>query len=84
MEFNLEINIPTLLVWNEVTSAEQYILQVSTDTLFNTLIINDSTLSVTSKQVGNLTIYTKYYWRVKAKHKKSTSIWSATSNFTTR
>ncbi len=76
----LAIN-PTLS-WSVSEDAELYHLQVATDQGFNTIVINDSTITTTSKQI-NLNNFTIYYWRVKAKNATGSSNFSSIWQFKT-
>ncbi len=78
-------NQPTTLTvsWNASTGTTSYRLQVSTDSLFGSLVLDDSSLSGTSRQIGPLSNYIKYYWHVRAKNVGGISDWSATWKFTT-
>jgi hypothetical protein len=69
------------LTWNSVTGAATYRVQVATDNLFTALVVDDSTLTTTSKQVGPLTLNTQYYWRVNAKNAGGTSSYSTVFSF---
>jgi hypothetical protein len=71
------------LKWNASSGAVSYRVQLSTDSLFGSFIVNDSTITVTSRVVTGLTNLTKYYWRVNAKNAGGTSGYSAVWNFTT-
>jgi hypothetical protein len=71
------------LRWNGVVSAATYRLQVATDTLFGSIVYNDSTLTDTARQVGPLAVNTQYYWRVNAKNAGGTSAWSTRWGFRT-
>jgi hypothetical protein len=71
------------LTWNASATAATYRVQVSTDSLFGTTVLNDSTVTTTSRQVGPLANSTKYYWRVNAKNAGGTSSYSSVWNFTT-
>jgi len=77
------ISITPTLSWFASTGAATYHLQVALDSMFTSVVYNDSTLTTTSKQVGPLLNNTKYYWRVNAKNTGGTSAWSAVWNFTT-
>jgi len=57
---------PTLR-WNPVTGATRYRLLLSSDSVFRSLVIDDSTLTGTSRQVAGLSYVTSYYWRVTAR-----------------
>ncbi len=71
------------LMWNEASNAVSYHLQVSIQPDFSFLLLEDSTLNSTNKDLKNLTQLTKYYWRVRAKNEAGYSDWSETWNFTT-
>ncbi|MCE1189353.1 MAG: T9SS type A sorting domain-containing protein [Ignavibacteria bacterium] len=71
------------LNWNASTGAATYRVQLSTASDFSTTLVNDSTLTGTSKQISGLANNTKYYWRVNAKNAAGTSTWSSVWNFTT-
>jgi len=71
------------LSWNASGGASTYRLQVSTSSTFSTLLVDDSTLTSTSRLVNSLANNTTYYWRVNAKNTYGTSGWSSTWNFTT-
>jgi hypothetical protein len=75
---------PTALTWNSVTDAASYRIQIATDSLFQSLALDDSTPTSASKSVGSLLVSTKYYWRVNAKNVAGTSAYSAIWTFTTR
>ena len=69
--------------WVASTGAVSYRLQVSTTTTFQALVFDDSTLTVTERQIGPLARNTAYYWRVRAKNSVGSSIWSTVWSFTT-
>lgn len=79
---NLPINLT--LTWNAAQGADTYHLQLSNSASFNSLVLNDSTLTVTSRQTGNLNSSSVYYWRVAARNASGTSPWSDVWNFSTR
>jgi Leucine-rich repeat (LRR) protein len=72
---------PTL-IWNSVSGASSYRVQVATDTSFNT-IIKDSIVNDTTKRFTSLSSNTKYYWRVCVNGITSPGPWSSVWNFTT-
>jgi hypothetical protein len=63
--------------WNASAGAALYEVQVSGSSGFATTILDDSTLTTTSRQVPLLVNGTSYVWRVRA---KNGSGWSAYSN----
>lgn len=72
-----------LFRWRKAVNAEEYQLQVSTDSTYSNLFFNESGILDTSKYVAELAASTMYYWRVRAKNAKGYSFWSAVWNFTT-
>jgi hypothetical protein len=77
------VTINPALTWNAVTGAAQYWLQLSNDSLFSKLIVNDSAITTTDRRISGLSTQMKYYWKVSAKNSSGTGPWSATWNFTT-
>ncbi len=73
---------PALLTWNDDVSTAAYRLQVSTDSLFASTIVDDSTLTDTVHLVHSLVMNTKFYWRVNARNAGGTTAWSPVWNFT--
>ncbi len=69
------------LEWDVVSGATQYILQISQDALFSSLIV-DSIINANA-YFFQLAPNTTYYWRVKAKNPCSESSTWAESHFTT-
>jgi hypothetical protein len=78
-----KIPIPPTLIWGSCVGVSKYHLQVSKDSVFTQLIVNDSTITVTSFEVGQLNNSTTYYWRVCGKTSNGVSDWSSTYSFTT-
>jgi hypothetical protein len=73
---------PTLR-WNASAGATTYRLQLATDSTFSSPAIDDSTITDTSRQVGGLSTFTRYFWRVRARNAGGLSGWSPVWNFTT-
>jgi hypothetical protein len=71
------------LVWNRSVTAVTYRVQLATDNSFNTLIVNDSTLTDSIKAVSGLSPLTNYWWRVNAKNAGGTSSYSSVFTFRT-
>jgi hypothetical protein len=71
------------LSWNTSPGATRYRLQLSTSSSFSPLLVDDTTLTTTSRQVGPLAYSTTYYWRVSATSAGGTSPFSQTFSFST-
>lgn len=76
---NVAINAP--LVWNKVTGAASYRVQVSKVSNFLSTV-RDTTLTDTTVAQAGLSNLTVYYWRVNATNAGGTSVWS-NGSFTT-
>jgi hypothetical protein len=74
---------PITAVWNKSLRGERYRLQVSDNANFTTLVVNDSTITDTSKVLPALANYTQYYWRIKAYNIGGESDWSTVFTFKT-
>ncbi len=68
--------------WGAAQGATTYRLQVYLDSNFATKVVDDSTLSVTNKNV-TLSNLAHYYWRVIGKNTSGWGAWSAIHQFTT-
>ena len=77
------VNAPPTLVWNKALTATGYRLQVSTSSSFTTTVVDDSTITDTTKQVGGLINQTQYYWRVRTLSAAGGSGFSTARSFTT-
>jgi hypothetical protein len=71
------------LIWHKSFGAVSYRVQLSTDSLFSSLIINDSTVTDSIKTVSGLSPLTYYWWRVNAKGIGGTSAYSVVYKFKT-
>jgi hypothetical protein len=69
------IDYPTL-IWSRSVNANTYHLQISRDSLFNTMVLEDSSLTDTFKQMGIFDNPAKYYWRIRSKNTAGRSNWS--------
>ncbi len=78
---NLPINIQ--LKWNRSLNSNTFKLQVASDPLFANLILSDSTITDTLKELTFLNNNSIYYWRINAKNNSGVSGWSKTWNFKT-
>ena len=77
------LQLTDTLVWNASTGAASYRVQLATDSLFTNIVVNDSTVTTTSRIVTGLLNNTKYYWRVNAKNTNGVSAYSTVWNFST-
>ena len=75
--------VSTHLSWEAVSGAISYRIQVSTNSAFSSLRVDDSTLTTTSKIASGLLNNTTYYWRVNAKGASGTGAWSGPWDFIT-
>jgi len=71
------------LTWNASQNAARFQIEVSTSSSFSSNIINDSTMTSTSRIAASLSNGTTYYWRVQAINSVGLSGWSSTWSFTT-
>ena len=96
--FSTGLEIPVLLVpengasglentlvlnWQAYTYAENYHLQVSSDSLFNEMVVEKSDLTSGFHELVDLEKNSTYFWRIKVITSDSESDWSETFNFTT-
>jgi hypothetical protein len=71
------------LSWNASSGATSYRLQVSTVSTFSSTVVDDATLTTTSRVVSSLANNTLYYWRVSASNGAGSSAFSGAWSFTT-
>lgn len=78
------IIINPLLRWQSINNAENYRVQVSTDSNFSMTIL-DSLVTISEIQIQpeTFTFNRKYYWRVNASNIAGTGNWTEIWNFTT-
>jgi hypothetical protein len=65
-----------VLQWRPVLAANRYAVQVSTDSLFGTTVVSDTTLTDTLRAVSGLKADSRYFWRARA---RNTGGWGAYS-----
>ncbi len=70
-------------IWNKGANAYTYRLQVANNTIFTSLVLNDSTISDTTFLINNLGDGKRYFWRVNSKNPVGTSAYSPTRTFFT-
>ena len=71
------------LRWTQVTSSNAYQVQLSSDAQFSTLVLNDSTVTDTTKLVSGLDHNTTYYWRIRAYNAGGVSAFTTPFSFST-
>jgi hypothetical protein len=72
------------LRWRKVTAATSYAVQVASDSTFNSgMLVNDSTLTDTSRVVLNLAYATTFYWRARSRNGEGASLYSTAWNLAT-
>jgi hypothetical protein len=69
--------------WETIAGAEFYHIQMSTDSLFTSLVLNDSGCITPVRNIDFVQSSQNYYWRVRAINKTSVSRWSFANSFTT-
>jgi hypothetical protein len=74
------------LRWSAVTGATSYAVQVARDASFTSLLLNDTSVTSTSRVVSGLGSGEQYYWRVRAKSATVTgpnsNVWHFETNVT--
>lgn len=83
-QFALDVNRLTPLTWDSVPRAQTYQVQVSLNSGFTQIVIDDSGRTTrTYTPSSPLNASTEYYWRVRAKNAAGTGDWSSIARFTT-
>jgi hypothetical protein len=78
-------NIPVqcTLLWDSASNTAVYHLQVSGDSTFSSLVVDQPNLNGTSYLVNGLAHSATYYWRVEGVNNNGSSNWSTVWSFTT-
>ncbi|MCB0720960.1 MAG: T9SS type A sorting domain-containing protein [Ignavibacteriae bacterium] len=82
------VEVNPLMNWDDVGSAVNYHIQISTDSTFGSTLVDVDTITSSQLQLGNnfLAVNTKYYWRVSGKNTLGegpfSSVWSFTTGVT--
>jgi hypothetical protein len=81
----LNVSLTPTLTWGSVSGAISYRLQIATDSLFSSPILNNGNITTNTFVVPSSTLnfQTKYYWRVNATNSIATGPWSSVWDFTT-
>lgn len=69
-----EVSTSPELIWNSVTRADSYHLQLSSSSLLITNLVDEENLTDTTYHVEGLEDGTRYYWRVYANNESGTSL----------
>jgi hypothetical protein len=80
----IDLSLTPTLKWSRPSGATTFYLQVSTDSLFSTMIWNDSTLTRTSRRISGIQYLTEYFWRVRTQNVVGFSSFSSAWSFTTK
>jgi len=81
---SINLSLTPALDWSDVSTASIYNVMVSTDSIFNTYAVFDSsTTSQYTVPVNKLTYDTKYFWRARGKNISGVGPWSTVWNFRT-
>ena len=70
-------------IWNKPLYAASYRIQIAMDSLFATMVVNDSTIFDSTTLVINFIVNKYYWWRVNAKNEAGTSPYSSVWRFGT-
>jgi uncharacterized protein YjdB len=73
----------TILSWEDSEFAQDYRVQLASDSQFTNIIFDQSEITGTSFPTPELSPLTQYFWRVRASNSEGISNWSSTWSFTT-
>lgn len=79
----IDVTFPVTLAWSSGARAEAYDIQISIDSTFVTLVVDDTALVVLTLSPIGLQSLTKYYWRVRSSNIGGKSPFSPLKNFKT-
>ncbi len=71
----------TSFQWNAISNAQTYRIQVALDSAFSQMLLDDSTVSGTSRQITGLVYGATYYWHIRAKNQYGISSYSPAWSF---
>lgn len=70
--------------WSALTGAEDYRIQVATDSGFNDLVVDQTVSAANFTPASDFALDTEYFWRVRGNNLCGGGAWSSTRGFTTR
>lgn len=76
------VELPVDLMWQEYAGTESYQLQISQDSLFQTIAVDTSGIKTLSVNIDDLQSETMYFWHVRAANEAGSSGWSEAWSFT--
>jgi uncharacterized protein YjdB len=79
-----DISFSPSLQWNAVIGAKTYRVQISKESRFETILLDNASVSTNNLQVNNLEEGTTYYWRVNASNEVGSSSFTSVWSFTTK
>jgi hypothetical protein len=74
-------SLPVKLKWSKPIGSKSYAVQVSADSLFQSIISQDTAKKWASKSINMLENNSTYFWRVSANFTNGKSDWSVPHNF---
>lgn len=77
------VSVSTTLSWNASSGANSYTLQVSVNSTFTALVVNQANITAASHNISGLNNSSVYYWRVMAANASGNSGWSSVWSFNT-
>lgn len=78
------VDIKPTFSWNAFTGATSYRFQLSTASDFSSFVVNQSGVTATTyTPANNLSLNTRYYWRINAQLGSGPTAWSNVFSFTT-
>ena len=77
------VSISPMLIWNAVTGAQRYQVQLAEDQNFKTIVVELTDIHELSVKIPALEAKGTYYWRVSSADTLTASDWSAEWSFTT-
>lgn len=70
------------LIWQESSNADNYHIQISTDTNFSEIIYEYNEIEINKFEIKSLAPYTRFFWRVRYLKADKLSEWSEIRTFT--